>query len=686
MTRSTALKVSSASPAAKTSTPTSCPMLSTREVAELIGVSDERNLRRDLRRGRFEFTCEPTSNGLQYRIALTSLPLDAQLRYWQARGVAMPSTVTPVAPTLSPSQEIEVEMSILARAPMHARKKADKYLAILNAAEGLKGHELRGFITAWNKSNPTFQTSYQRVLQARKDYSEGGVASLLARYGWRAGETAVPDAHFQFFLTLYLKEGGAPLYTCWVATMGHFGKTDATITIDNYPSHYAFQRRLEREVPLPAIVKAREGEAIYARRFGSFIERDLSAIAPGDCWISDHAQIDVMMIAPDGKFVRPWITAWRDFKSGAWLGWYVHAQAPNSDHIFHAFHLAAIEHGLPTDILIDNGKDYRSKDFAGGRKPIDEVQARSLVGALGISAHFARPYNARAKTIERDFHTQKLWFSKFMRGYTGGSVTEKPEALERDKSSGSCMRLGDFIALFDTFVKDVLNAMPSWSKVNQGLPRQAYFDAHCPARRRVSPEALALFCMRTDGNFAIGRNGIHDSKHGVTYWDERLVAMAGRTRCYLRRDPRNHLEAWVYNDATNELICKAHAIESPAALVRTEADRHTLQRETKRAATQTKIINSFTKQGVQPPPADIIAAMASGAKILTAKNAPVPAREIPEQISITKMDHAIAAEKRMQQTGKHDPAAVRPMMQPKKKKESLSLFASDLPPTKRTAS
>lgn len=114
----------------------------------------------------------------------------------------------------------------------------------------------------------------------------------------------------------------------------------------------------------------------------------------GEVWVSDHAQIDVACLSPDGNIVFPWVTAWRDYKSGKWLGWILQCGHPNSDHIFQSFYYAAQRYGLPKDIIIDNGKDYRSKDFAGGRQfkiEADQFKTTCMLSELNVRANFALP-------------------------------------------------------------------------------------------------------------------------------------------------------------------------------------------------------------------------------------------------------------------------------------------------------
>ena len=85
---------------------------------------------------------------------------------------------------------------------------------------------------------------------------------------------------------------------------------------------------------------------------------------------------------------------------------------------------------------MDNGKDYRCRDFAGGKKKyrleVDTLRASALTMELGIEARFALPYNGRTKPIERDFREIKDNFNRYLLGYRGGHVRERPERLKKE--------------------------------------------------------------------------------------------------------------------------------------------------------------------------------------------------------------------------------------------------------------
>ncbi len=75
------------------------------------------------------------------------------------------------------------------------------------------------------------------------------------------------------------------------------------------------------------------------KKEGSYIPRDYLKIKAGSCWVSDHAQIDVA-VDFNGTTYFPWVTVFRDVKTSKWLGWFLHLDAPNSDHIFQTFYYA----------------------------------------------------------------------------------------------------------------------------------------------------------------------------------------------------------------------------------------------------------------------------------------------------------------------------------------------------------
>lgn len=269
------------------------------------------------------------------------------------------------------------------------------------------------------------------------------------------------------------------------------------------------------------------------------------------------------------EYIFPWVTAWRDFKSGKRLGWILQAGYPNSDHIFQSFYYAAEEYGLPQEIIIDNGKDYRAKDFAGGRSRIkvnsNPAKTTAMLDELNVKVHFALPYNAQTKPIERDFLTIKNLLSKHCSGYRGGNVAERPEKLSDEIKQGRIMDFVKFKELFDDFVINVFNKKPSQGKNLKGLCPDELFIREYKEKIIPSKDALKLFCMRTSKTYTIGRNGIKDNELEINYWADWLSVQTG-LKVYLRRDIKNFKEAWVFRADSDEFVGKIFAVKSVAAL------------------------------------------------------------------------------------------------------------------------
>lgn len=286
-------------------------------------------------------------------------------------------------------------------APLWSRIQADKYIDVIKKSLCLRGRALKLFIENWNKNNPDNHTSYSSLIRMRNRYFASGINGLLSRYGNNSGRTIIEDCYFEYFKNLYLVEGAPSLRSCWEQTLG-YAMRKYGISRYEFPCHATFKRRLEREVPEQSIYLARYGESAWNRKYGNYIDRDYSTVICGEAWVSDHAQIDVACLNSDGSVVFPWVTAWRDYKSGKWLGWILQCGHPNSDHIFQSFYYAVEKYGLPKDVIIDNGKDYRSKDFAGGRKfkiEADEFKTTCMLEEL--SAKQLEDMDKRLASISR---------------------------------------------------------------------------------------------------------------------------------------------------------------------------------------------------------------------------------------------------------------------------------------------
>jgi hypothetical protein len=591
----------------------------------------------------------------------------------------------PLVPPVDPSlTETETDITLYASLPAWAKRVVDKRLSLISATSGMKGIEMMAFVTLWSRENPDLAMSEKTLYHLRAEYREKGLSALIPKWGRfadRKNSPAILDSWFDFFKGAYLVEGGPSARICWTMTFGKARRFDPSLAVESFPSTVTFTRHIEKKLGKEIIYLARRGRAAWNRKYAPYIDRNYDSIAAGEVWVSDHHQLDRAVRLPDGKYCFPWITVFRDMKTGKWLGWFLHAEAPNSDHIFAAFYRSARKYGIPKDIIIDNGKDYRCRDFAGGRVTkhrlqIDEQKTTAMVALLGIIPHFTNPYRAQSKPIERDFLIHKEWFCKPFTGYRGGNPTEKPEKLAGEIKRDEILAFDALDREFDLFVKEIFNRMESAGKVLAGMCRDEAWEKEAPVLRMVRPEALLLFCMRTSRPVAIGRNGIFDSEIGRTYWGEFMFGFKG-TQVYLRRDPREYQEAWVFSAKTDELLGTAVLAEQVDALARTPESKAHLKAALSDHRRQKKMLESLLPDPSQAPSSsEALSHMAAGVAELNRARGYEPAGDAPAVVepARTAMDDVVAKRREMERVGTRDLSAIVPM---RPQKPPIFLWESD---------
>lgn len=591
--------------------------------------------------------------GLEYHIS--SLPAEAQ-RFLKEQEIESLAKPEPTAQKNSATENFatnpDFQTATYEESPDYSRRKAEKYMIILNATEGMYGSELKDWLAVWNEKNPDRQASYPMILRMRKQYAEGGVAALLGQWGRRKGSTKIEESWFETFKSLYLRESRPSLASCWAMTLGSAIQHTPNLNTKDFPCQTSFYRLLTDRIPEDVIYCARYGKSAWYRKHAFFADRDYSGIAAGEVWVSDHAQIDVLVRDGD-KHKAPWLTAWRDAKSGKFLGWNLHLEAPCSDHIFEAFYIAAVNYGLPKHVLIDNGKDYRCRDFAGGRSfdkkikaECNEIVATPMLKNLGVEPHFAQAYNAQTKPIERDFLKFKTWFAKRFPGYRGGDVVERPEGLQAKVRSGELMEFAELKELLATFIDEIFNNMPSQGKVLKGRTPNQLWAEEFKVKREVRRDALKLFCMRSSEIVTIRRNGIYDSKYEVTYEADWMPGMRG-TKVSWRRPPTEMQMIWVFDAATNAYIGDAYLKATVPFFAETVVEKEKLQEQMAQKRRDERRVKEELKKIQEIEPAVQLQWLKTGTD--ARHNTAVPVQQNPVvQIVNSNMDQAVIQRKQIE--------------------------------------
>lgn len=268
------------------------------ELSKMLGIKKE-TLRRNCAAGTLEHTVQRQGKYKIYSIMISSLSQSLQDKFF--------------AKFDSDQKDlIAIGAELYANAPAWSKKQADKYLQLISMTEKLTHKECKIFIAQWNhknKDDKSKQISYSSLARAKKIFKKEGVAGLLSQHGTRKGKNVIRDIYFDYFKSLYLKEGSPSALTCWHITFG-YAKSDENIKFENFPSCKAFERRLKKEIPEQAIFLARYGQSAWNRKYASYIPRDYSKVFAGAYWAEwmvVHKGKKVYLRRDDKSYQDAWV-------------------------------------------------------------------------------------------------------------------------------------------------------------------------------------------------------------------------------------------------------------------------------------------------------------------------------------------------------------------------------------------
>ena len=180
-------------------------------------------------------------------------------------------------------------------------------------------------------------------------------------------------------------------------------------------------------------ILARDGEKALSDKVEPYIKRDASLLEVGDILVADGHKLAFNVINPfTGKPTRATLVGFLDWKSTALVGYEIMLEE-NTQCIASALRNSIINLDMiPKVVYQDNGRAFRAKYFNDDRG-FSELGFNGLYSKLGIETVFARPYNARAKVIERFFKEFQEGFEKLLPSYVGSSIQNKPAYLMRNE-------------------------------------------------------------------------------------------------------------------------------------------------------------------------------------------------------------------------------------------------------------
>jgi len=200
------------------------------------------------------------------------------------------------------------------------------------------------------------------------------------------------------------------------------------------PSNITFRRFASwfRDNNYDKWVLARDGESELKNKVAPYIVRDTSVLEVSDVLVADGHRLAFQVLNPfTGKPARAILIGFLDWKSGYLVGYDIMLEE-DTQAIASALRNSIINlKMIPKIVYQDNGKAFKAKYFC--NTDFRESGFTGLYGRLGIKTVFAKPYNARAKVIERFFLEFQESFEKLVPTYTGSSIGDKPARLKRNE-------------------------------------------------------------------------------------------------------------------------------------------------------------------------------------------------------------------------------------------------------------
>ena len=346
-------------------------------------------------------------------------------------------------------------------------------------------------------------------------------------------------------------------------------------------------------------VEAREGNKALHDKVLPYITRDISKLDVGDVIVGDGHRLSFFVKHPySGKPVRPMMVAYQDWKSGGFVGSEIMLEE-NTQCIASALRNSIINLGkVPKFVYHDNGKAFKAKYFI-------ENGLSGLFTNLGIQPVYAKPYNAKAKPIERLFRELQDSCEVLLPSYSGTSIIKKPAQLKRNEKLHKILYKTNIPTL-----EQVTNFIKNWLI-------KYHYEQPCPHIKGktigealesgkgegVNLETLDDLMMASEIK-KIYRNGILFLKNN--YYDEALFGY--KKEVIIKYSLFNLSSIKVYK-LNGEFLCEAKRVESihPLANYLGEAkDIEDLKQKTKikkqlEKRTEQEYINQIKRNQVHTP-------------------------------------------------------------------------------------
>lgn len=568
-----------------------------KDVAEAKGLKSTRSLRLELNKNESKYISREikVNGGTSYEILFSSLEPELQdkLRKNEKKTTALvplnyqpPQFVSDQAKITANFRLNIVLASIKFRKKYSIKKQADSdFLDLYNSGLYLpKAYKFIGSISLgtlhrWLRKYEKYESA--ECLQPNYKYSKQGEYNSILN-----------DEMKQILLTLLLHPsrynyGKAIKLTKEILKKRGYEQLPCDLSFKRYAENFRKNNYAEW-------VLRREGMKAYHDKVEPYIERDISKIAVGDVIVADGHVLNFQVINPfTGRPTRATLVGFLDWKSTALVGYEI-MMTESTQCIASALRNAIINLGLiPKVIYQDNGKAFKSRFFQ--NVDFEEDLFNGVYANLNIHSVFAKPYNARAKVIERFFREFQEELEKGMPSYIGTSIEDKPAWLKR----GEKLHAEWHKKLTDNHIPTVSEAskyINSWIEFHNNQPcpndrtKTIKECLNSVQKQNIDVQRLDDLMMKTEGRTI--------NKHGITFLNMhyRSEAILGiRDKVNIRYSLFDLSKVNVYS-TKGEFLCIAHRVQKVHPMARILGTVKDMEEYKYQYEKQQKIKNRLVKQ------------------------------------------------------------------------------------------
>lgn len=360
------------------------------------------------------------------------------------------------------------------------------------------------------------------MLNGTEDYTK-----LLPQYKYSKIDeyrTVLTDEEIKIFMSLLLHSNRISIGKATALTKYKLKEQGQSFI----PADITFRRYAKwfKENNYDKWILARDGEKALSDKVEPYIKRDASLLKVGDILVADGHKLAFQVTSPfTGKPCRATLVGFLDWKSTALVGYEIMLEE-NTQCIASALRNAIINLDMiPKVVYQDNGRAFRARYFTDD-KGFTELGFQGLYSKLGIETVFARPYNARAKVIERFFKEFQEGFEKLLPSYIGSNIANKPAYMMRNEKLHKSWH-NEYIPTIEEIIKMIniwLNFKNSQPCPN--VPNKTIAEVLAERKtQNININTLDDLMLATEVK-TIQRNGIRFLN--CDYFDERLYGFKSK--------------------------------------------------------------------------------------------------------------------------------------------------------------